>query len=67
MRLFRKLIAKLVRREPGAFALSGLTPAAKALYLVLIWQATERPCWCWPTATSAPSCSPNYAKHFSIF
>ena len=31
--------------QPGArpVALSGLTPAAKALYLVLLWQATERP------------------------
>ena len=40
---FQELIAKLVRREAGPFALSGLTPAAKALYLVLAWQATERP------------------------
>ncbi len=40
---FQELIAKLVRREPGPFALSGLTPAAKALYLVLAWQATEKP------------------------
>ncbi len=40
---FQDLVAKLVRREPGPFALSGLTPAAKALYLVLAWQATEKP------------------------
>jgi transcription-repair coupling factor (superfamily II helicase) len=40
---FQELLAALVRRENGPFALSGLTPAAKALYLVLIWQATERP------------------------
>ena len=40
---FQELIGKLVRREPGPFALSGLTPAAKALYLVLAWQATEKP------------------------
>ncbi len=40
---FQELLAKLVRREAGPFALSGLTSAAKALYLVLTWQATERP------------------------
>ena len=40
---FQELLAKLVRREPGPFALSGLTPAAKALYLVLAWQALEKP------------------------
>ncbi|HUA87066.1 MAG TPA: transcription-repair coupling factor [Bryobacteraceae bacterium] len=40
---FQDLAAKLVRRETGAFSLAGLTPTAKALYLVLLWQATERP------------------------
>jgi transcription-repair coupling factor (superfamily II helicase) len=40
---FQDVLARLVRRESGALTLSGLTPAAKALYLVLIWQATERP------------------------
>jgi len=40
---FQEVLAKLVRRDSGTLALSGLTPAAKALYLVLIWQATERP------------------------
>ncbi len=32
-----------MRREAGPFSLAGLTPTAKALYLVLLWQATERP------------------------
>jgi len=40
---FQELAAKLVRRETGAFSLAGLTPTAKALYLVLLWQLTERP------------------------
>ena len=40
---FQDLLAGLVRREDGPFALSGFTPAAKALYLALAWQATERP------------------------
>ena len=40
---FQEVLGKLVRREAGTLALSGLTPAAKALYLVLTWQATERP------------------------
>ncbi|HLH42402.1 MAG TPA: transcription-repair coupling factor [Bryobacteraceae bacterium] len=40
---FQDLLARLVRRENGPFALSGLTPAAKALYVALVWQATERP------------------------
>ena len=40
---FQNVVARLLRDEPGPFALSGLTPAAKALYLVLLWQATERP------------------------
>ena len=40
---FHQLISSLTRRDPGPFALSGLTSAAKALYLVLTWQATEKP------------------------
>jgi transcription-repair coupling factor (superfamily II helicase) len=40
---FQELVGKLVRREPGPYSLAGLTPTAKALYLVLLWQATERP------------------------
>jgi transcription-repair coupling factor (superfamily II helicase) len=40
---FQELISKLLRRDPGPLSLAGLTPAAKALYLVLLWQATERP------------------------
>ena len=40
---FQELTGKLLRREPGPFSLAGLTPAAKALHLVLLWQATERP------------------------
>jgi transcription-repair coupling factor (superfamily II helicase) len=40
---FQDLAAKLVRRDPGPFSLGGLTPTAKALYLVLLWQVTERP------------------------
>ena len=40
---FQDLAAKLVRRDAGPFSLSGLTPTAKALYLVLLWQVTERP------------------------
>jgi transcription-repair coupling factor (superfamily II helicase) len=41
--VFQDCLAKLTRRESAPLALSGLTPAAKALYLVLLWQATERP------------------------
>ena len=40
---FQDLAAKLVRRDAGPFSLAGLTPTAKALYLVLLWQVTERP------------------------
>ena len=40
---FQELVGKLVRRESGPFSLAGLTPTAKALYLILLWQATERP------------------------
>ncbi len=40
---FQDLASKLVRRDPGPFSLAGLTPTAKALYLVLLWQVTERP------------------------
>jgi transcription-repair coupling factor (superfamily II helicase) len=40
---FQDLIARLLRAEPGPFSLSGLTPTAKALYTVLLWQLTERP------------------------
>jgi transcription-repair coupling factor (superfamily II helicase) len=40
---FQELTGKLLRRETGPFSLAGLTPTAKALHLVLLWQATERP------------------------
>ncbi|HEY6342006.1 MAG TPA: transcription-repair coupling factor [Bryobacteraceae bacterium] len=40
---FQDLVSKLLRREGGLFALSGLTGAAKALYLTLLWQSTGRP------------------------
>ena len=40
---FQDVIAKLLRRDDAPLALSGLTPTAKALYLVLLWQLTERP------------------------
>ncbi len=40
---FAELTGRLLRREPGDLSLSGLTTTAKALYLVLLWQVTERP------------------------
>jgi transcription-repair coupling factor (superfamily II helicase) len=40
---FQELVSQLVRRQATKFSLSGLTTTAKAVYLVLAWQATERP------------------------
>jgi transcription-repair coupling factor (superfamily II helicase) len=40
---FQSLVAQMLRHEAGPFTLSGLTPTAKALYIVLLWQMTERP------------------------
>ncbi len=40
---FQDLIARVLRHEPGPYSLAGLTPTAKALYAVLLWQLTERP------------------------
>lgn len=40
---FQALLQKLTRGESGPFSLSGLVGTAKALYLVLLYQATERP------------------------
>jgi transcription-repair coupling factor (superfamily II helicase) len=40
---FQEIAAALTRRERGPLHLSGLTTTAKALYLTLLWQATERP------------------------
>ena len=40
---FQDLAAKLVRRDAGPLSLAGLTPTAKALYLVLLGRSTERP------------------------
>jgi transcription-repair coupling factor (superfamily II helicase) len=40
---FQEVVSRLLRRETGPFTLSGLTPTAKALYAVLLWQVTERP------------------------
>ncbi|HEX4227310.1 MAG TPA: transcription-repair coupling factor [Bryobacteraceae bacterium] len=40
---FQALLQRLTRGEPGPFSLSGLVATAKALYLVLLYQATEKP------------------------
>ena len=40
---FQLLLQRLTRGEHGPFAVSGLVTTAKALYLVLLYQATERP------------------------
>ncbi len=40
---FQDIVARLIRGEAGPYSLSGLTPTAKALYTVLLWQLTERP------------------------
>jgi transcription-repair coupling factor (superfamily II helicase) len=39
----RQVAASLAKEARGEFRLSGLTLTAKALYLVLLWQAVERP------------------------
>ncbi len=46
---FQEILAHLLRRGQGQetndqpLALAGLTPTAKAMYLALLWQMTERP------------------------
>jgi transcription-repair coupling factor (superfamily II helicase) len=40
---FQVLLQHLTRGERGPFAVSGLVTTAKALYLVLLYQATEKP------------------------
>ena len=40
---FQELLRRLQAGGTGSLSLSGLTPTAKALYIVLLWQATERP------------------------
>jgi len=40
---FQQLLHQLTRGEQGPFAVSGLVNTAKALYLVLLYQATEKP------------------------
>jgi len=39
---FQEIVTRLIRNPSAHVALSGLTTTAKALYLVLLWQATER-------------------------
>ena len=39
---FQEIAGQLVRNPRARLSLSGLTGTAKALYLVLLWQATER-------------------------
>ncbi len=39
----QELVGKIVRHEEPVLSLAGLTPTAKALYIVLLWQLTERP------------------------
>jgi transcription-repair coupling factor (superfamily II helicase) len=41
--VFQQLVSALLRHDAGPFSLAGLTPTAKALYAVLLWQVTERP------------------------
>ncbi|MFZ0591194.1 MAG: hypothetical protein WAM39_11965, partial [Bryobacteraceae bacterium] len=40
---FQSLLQQLTRGDDGPYSVSGLTPAAKALYLALLYQAIERP------------------------
>ncbi|MGA8029034.1 MAG: transcription-repair coupling factor [Bryobacteraceae bacterium] len=40
---FQLLLQRLTRSENGPFSVSGLVNTAKALYLVLLYQATEKP------------------------
>ena len=40
---FQALLQRLTRNETGPFSLSGLVGTAKALYLALLYQATEKP------------------------
>ncbi|MBV9121838.1 MAG: transcription-repair coupling factor, partial [Planctomycetes bacterium] len=40
---FQLLLQRLTRGEHGRFSISGLVNTAKALYLVLLYQATEKP------------------------
>ena len=40
---FQILLQRLTRGEQGPFSVSGLVNTAKALYLVLLYQATEKP------------------------
>jgi transcription-repair coupling factor (superfamily II helicase) len=40
---FQALLQQLTRGERGPYAISGLVNTAKALYLVLLYQATEKP------------------------
>ena len=39
---FQEAVTRLIRNPSAHVSLSGLTTTAKALYLVLLWQATER-------------------------
>ena len=39
---FQDVVTRLIRNPSAHVSLSGLTTTAKALYLVLLWQATER-------------------------
>jgi transcription-repair coupling factor (superfamily II helicase) len=40
---FQAFLHQLTRGEPGPFSISGLVTTAKALYLILLYRATERP------------------------
>ncbi len=39
---FQEVVGRLIREPQARQSLSGLTTTAKALYIVLLWQATER-------------------------
>jgi transcription-repair coupling factor (superfamily II helicase) len=40
---FQSLVQRLTRGDPGPFSVSGLVNTAKALYLILLYQLTDKP------------------------
>ncbi|HEV2202431.1 MAG TPA: transcription-repair coupling factor [Bryobacteraceae bacterium] len=60
----QELIGKLIRHEEPALSLAGLTPTAKALYIVLLWQLTERPLLVITDGNQSAEAAAEYATAF---
>ncbi len=60
----QEIVGRLVRHEGPTLSLAGLTPTAKALYIILLWQLTERPLLVITDGNQSAEAMAEYASSF---